>query len=464
MKRVIIVGAGIGGLSAAINLRNKNFKVTLIEASAELGGLARSEKFGQIDFDAGPYILLDKPGLEWSFDQLGFDLSASVPLSRLQHVYRVNDRLSFYADQNRTASSFDKRWSVSGKNYDKFVDESAAIHAKLSPHTYTSKPSPWRIIRSGQWGLIPFLLSNLQSVLSKYSLEQELEEAIGIWTHVAAQQMDKAPAPMSFVPSLIHRHGAYYPKNGMGSIASFLANEVREMDIEVLTSTLIDSIYIKDKKISGARSTDGQEYSCDILLCNMSSIGAYRMMPDLLPQKYLQYLQNLPLQSPGICVYLKVKSTVAKDSPYLQFNTKHKDLPTVAFVNPGVLDDAEFSQARLVAPLNYEKAAQLSDEEQLKILDDLVQEDWWKSGIEEFEVLHKRTSRDWGRAFHLYENSMNPVMTASFMRKGRIAHKSPFAENLFFCGSSTHPGQWVSFAAISGILSSNLIEQQYGRG
>jgi phytoene dehydrogenase-like protein len=48
---------------------------------------------------------------------------------------------------------------------------------------------------------------------------------------------------------------------------------------------------------------------------------------------------------------------------------------------------------------------------------------------------------------------MNPVMTARMMRQGRIAHKSPIVEGLYFAGSSTHPGQWVSFCAISGILA-----------
>jgi phytoene dehydrogenase-like protein len=50
---------------------------------------------------------------------------------------------------------------------------------------------------------------------------------------------------------------------------------------------------------------------------------------------------------------------------------------------------------------------------------------------------------------------MNPTMTAAFMRKGRIAHQSPVADNLRLCGAATHPGQWVSFCAISGVLAAD---------
>jgi phytoene dehydrogenase-like protein len=44
-------------------------------------------------------------------------------------------------------------------------------------------------------------------------------------------------------------------------------------------------------------------------------------------------------------------------------------------------------------------------------------------------------------------------MTAKFMREGRISHRSPVVEGLYLAGSSTHPGQWVSFCAISGVLA-----------
>ena len=52
---------------------------------------------------------------------------------------------------------------------------------------------------------------------------------------------------------------------------------------------------------------------------------------------------------------------------------------------------------------------------------------------------------------------MNPVMTARFMRAGRLAHRSPHARGLYLAGSSTHPGQWVSFCAVSGILAADLL-------
>lgn len=56
---------------------------------------------------------------------------------------------------------------------------------------------------------------------------------------------------------------------------------------------------------------------------------------------------------------------------------------------------------------------------------------------------------------------MNPVMTAAFMRAGRIAHRSPYVKGLYLAGGSTHPGQWVSFCAISGVLAADLIGEDF---
>ena len=74
-------------------------------------------------------------------------------------------------------------------------------------------------------------------------------------------------------------------------------------------------------------------------------------------------------------------------------------------------------------------------------------------------MLDARTPADWAVACHLYRESMNPVMTSHLMRTGRLAHRSPYLDGLYLSGSATHPGQWVSFCAISGILAADrLIE------
>ena len=59
---------------------------------------------------------------------------------------------------------------------------------------------------------------------------------------------------------------------------------------------------------------------------------------------------------------------------------------------------------------------------------------------------------------------MNPVMTAQLMRRGRLTHRSPWIKGLYLAGAATHPGQWVSFAAISGVIAADRLAAGRGLG
>ncbi|MEO2031084.1 MAG: FAD-dependent oxidoreductase, partial [Planctomycetaceae bacterium] len=62
-RRVVIIGAGIGGLTSAIRLAGYGCSVTVVEARESAGGLASGFELEGFRFDAGPYVLLDRPGL-----------------------------------------------------------------------------------------------------------------------------------------------------------------------------------------------------------------------------------------------------------------------------------------------------------------------------------------------------------------------------------------------------------------
>jgi phytoene dehydrogenase-like protein len=168
-------------------------------------------------------------------------------------------------------------------------------------------------------------------------------------------------------------------------------------------------------------------------------------------------LEALPLQSPGVCAYLAVRGAPAP--PYLRFRLPGggelcRLLITPAAVLPG-LDRDGWTPARLLAPMSYAEAQRVGPSGQRAYLERVLAEPWWRAHVAEARVLDARTPADWGAACHLYRASMNPVMTARFMRAGRLAHRSPFVDRLYLAGGATHPGQWVSFCAISGVLAAD---------
>jgi phytoene dehydrogenase-like protein len=170
-------------------------------------------------------------------------------------------------------------------------------------------------------------------------------------------------------------------------------------------------------------------------------------------------LKTLPLQSPGVCVYLAVKGPVKP--PYLKFRLRDEPDGCRLLVTPGVfqpsLSQDGWYPARLIAPMQHHRAEQGGEAAQLVFLNNVLEETWWRQQFDNVRILATRIPLDWGSTFHLFRSSMNPVMTARFMRAGRLAHRSPWIRGLYLTGSATHPGQWVSFCAVSGVLAANQL-------
>ncbi len=464
-KSVAIIGAGMGGLAAALRLAQRGFQVRVFEASAGPGGLASSLEIGGLWFDAGPYILLDRGGLEWAFEQLGLNLTASVTLKRIEHVYQVEVEggppVRVLADLDRTADGFESLWPGSGARYRRFVHATAKIHQRLCSLLYVSPPAPGVLLRSGAWIHLAFLLRSLESVLRRARLPQSAIEALGIWTHVAGQSLAQAPSPLAFVPALIHTTGAFYPVEGIGAIPQALAKAAAAAGVEFHYGVSVKSIGCKDGRAHGLETAQGEYVAADAVLSNYSGVGTYMNLVEV-PQAVRDRLQRLPLQSPGVCAYLSVRNP--SDDLYLRFflpggGETCRLLVTPSTVAPQLKRDGWWP-ARLIVPMPYALAEQ-GAEAQREFLERVLVESWWRQHVGEHRLLATRTPAEWSVRHHLYRESMNPVMTSRFMRAGRIAHRSPWVKGLYLAGSSTHPGQWVSFCAISGILAAGKICEDF---
>jgi phytoene dehydrogenase-like protein len=203
----------------------------------------------------------------------------------------------------------------------------------------------------------------------------------------------------------------------------------------------------------------GEVIAADAVLSDASGVGTYLDLVAATPDRVKRELGALPLQSPGVSAYLAVRGRA--EPPYLRFHLPGGQALCQALIQPAVMDPGvirgDFAPARILAPMRHEEAERGGPEGQRAYLDAVLGEPWWRSSFDEVRVLATRIPAEWGARHHLHRDSMNPVMTARFMRRGRIAHKSPHVPGLYLAGSSTHPGQWVSFTAISGILAADRL-------
>ena len=137
-RTVVVIGAGVGGLTAALRLAQRGCRVRVLEATDRLGGLAAGLEREGFRFDAGPYVLLDRVGLEWAFRELGFDLAQQIPMRRVEDFYQVESSdgsiVHIHADLAETAAGLDRTWPGSGRAYRTFVATVSRIHSAFVPY------------------------------------------------------------------------------------------------------------------------------------------------------------------------------------------------------------------------------------------------------------------------------------------------------------------------------------------
>ena len=118
-RKIVVIGAGMGGLAAAVRLARGGCAVQVLDARAAAGGLAAGLELEGFKFDAGPYILLDRPGLEWAFGSLGMELEAQLSLRRIEDVYEARSggsaAVHFFDSLERTVATLDETWPGSGR-------------------------------------------------------------------------------------------------------------------------------------------------------------------------------------------------------------------------------------------------------------------------------------------------------------------------------------------------------------
>jgi len=466
-RRVVVIGAGIGGLCSAIRLAQDGWKVTIVEARSSVGGLASGFELEGFRFDTGPYVLLDRPGLEWAFGRLGIDPNLHLQLQRISHVYQVDDGsalpVSIHDSFEKTAAELDARWPGCGIHYRRFIERTSSTYGRLQPLQWKSRPGILDVVRSGAVQDIPFVLQSLGSIFRSSRLPESVVQALGIWTHVAGQLADKAPSPLALVTSVIHQVGACYPKGGIGTIPEVLFEKAVEEGVEFRLSTKVSRIRCVKNKVVGI-AIEAETLSADAIVSNVG-LASYLSLLDengqaALPNRTANYFNRLPLQSPGICAYLAVKGK--PNPPYLRFRLRNELDGCRLLVTPGVIDPSleknGWFPARLIAPMGHARAETGGELGQRDFLHRVVEtESWWRELFDDVRVLRTRIPNEWGGQFNLYHQSMNPVMTSRFMLSGRIAHRSPWIRNLYHSGSATHPGQWVSFCAVSGILAADQL-------
>lgn len=281
----IVVGAGVGGLAAAVELAAAGKRVTLLERADEPGGKMRQLSVGGVGIDAGPTVFT----MRWIFDGL-FDLAETSLEDKLtfeaadtlaRHAWRDGGELDLFASTERSETAIEAfAGSDNAAGYRAFCARSEDIYQTLrEPYIASQRPGMLELVRrvgftrlDALWRTAPF--QSLWSSLGAYFSDVRLQQLFGRYATYVGSSPLQAPATLMLIAH-VEQDGVWLVEGGMRAVAHALVDLGRQLGVEYRLSTGVREIAITGNRVSGIVTDEGETLKADSVVFNgdISSLG-----------------------------------------------------------------------------------------------------------------------------------------------------------------------------------------------
>ncbi|CAN5336204.1 phytoene desaturase family protein [soil metagenome] len=280
--RVLVVGAGIGGLSAAALLAHEGFDVRVIERAAAPGGKMRQVRLGPHLLDGGPTVLTMRWVFDALFERLGLALDQHVSLRRCQllarHAWGPDQQLDLLADLEGSVAAIEAfSGAAEAQRYRAFCARSRAVFQTLDrPFMQSSRPTPgslaWRVLRQqGPAGLRQLLrispFTTLWQELGRYFHDPRLQQLFGRYATYCGSSPFEAPATLMLVAH-VEREAVWQVDGGMYRLAQALAHAAQRQGVQFSYGCEARQLLMERGCASGIELQDGRRLEADAVLFN----------------------------------------------------------------------------------------------------------------------------------------------------------------------------------------------------
>ena len=275
MPRAIVVGAGLGGLSAAIHLAVRGWQVSVYEKNSQPGGRMSTVTLGPYTWDAGPTLVMMPEVLRALFRAAGRRLEDYVDLVRMDPYYRVvfegGRHLDVTGNLPEMVASVDAIEPGAGEHYLDFLADAE----RLSRHTRRAIvertfAGPGDLFRPDVlWSLLRArLFSSVASEVASHFRSSELRQAFSFQTLYLGTAPARTPAAYVMVPFVEVAFGVWYPRGGMHQIALGMLRLARELGVAVALDTPVHRILTEGRRAVGALLPGGRRERADAVVAN----------------------------------------------------------------------------------------------------------------------------------------------------------------------------------------------------
>lgn len=478
---VVIVGAGLAGLSTALRLAGAGRKVTVLEREGVPGGrngLLNKEGYA---FDTGPTVLTMPSLIADAFACVGEDMKDWLELIPVSPLYRAfyedGSQLDVHADTTRMQEEIR---NVIGPDeaagYAKYVDFVTKLY-KYEMNDFIDKniDNPLNLLTPNLARLVALGgFRRLAPKVEQYLKDPRTQRVYSFQAMYAGVSPQQALAIYAVIAYMDSVNGVFFPKGGMHAVPRALAAAAQKHGVEFHYNTTVTEVEHHNGRATSVITENGERFTCDALVLNPDLPVAWRELLGTTPRKVAR------LNYSPSCVTLLVGSNKSYDR--LAHHNIHfgkswdgvfdelinkKQLmsdPSLLVTVPS-MDDPGLAPAgkhsyyvlfptpNLTADIDWKKVGPQYRDEMVKVLEARGYEGFGES----IEVEHMTTPLDW-HAMGLEAGA--PFASAhTFMQTGpfRPSNLAKNFENVVFTGSGTQPGVGVPMVLISGRLAAERI-------
>ena len=479
-ENVVIVGAGLAGLSAALRLAGAGRSVTVIERESVPGGRSGLLQKDGYAFDTGPTVLTMPSLIEDAFNSVGEEMKDWLDLIPLRPLYRAfyhdGSQLDVYPDTKEMEAEIAKvigpEEAIGYRNYVDFVTK--LYKYEINDFIDRNIDSPFGLLTPNLARLIAIggfrKLSPKVSQFLKDPRTQKVYSFQAMYAGVSPQQALAIYAVIAYMDSV---NGVFFPRGGMHAVPRALAAAAEKHGVKFKYSTTAATIEKSNGRATAVITTDGERIPCDALILNPDLPVAWKELIGKEPWsiKRLNY-------SPS-CVTMLVGSKKSYDHiahHNIHFGaswdgvfdelinkkilmTDPSILVTVPSLDESLTPPGKesyyvlFPTPNLDADIDWKVTGPKYRDQMIKTLEQRGYTDFGDS----IEVEHLTTPLDWEAQG--MERGAPFASAHTFFQTGPFRPRNLAAgfENIVFAGSGTQPGVGVPMVLISGRLAAERI-------
>jgi 1-hydroxycarotenoid 3,4-desaturase len=286
--RVVVIGAGVGGLCAAALLAHDGFDVQVLERANGPGGKMRQVRAGAQLFDAGPTVLT----MRWVFDelfaQLGLHFDRAVPLRRCEVLARHTwvDREGPGPTLDLLADAADSEAAIAALaggdealRYRAFCQRAEGIYRALEqPFLRSPRPTPLSLVARAGWRGLPQLaridpFSTLWDALGQHFHDPRLRQLFGRYATYCGSSPFDAPATLMLVAH-VERDAVWQIEGGLYRLAQALAAAGERLGVRIGYGRHVQRILVERGRgrssgaVCGVELAGGERIEADVVLFN----------------------------------------------------------------------------------------------------------------------------------------------------------------------------------------------------